>query len=105
MALNDNRILKGALTSILLTMINQRPVHGYAVIKEIRRKHHRYLGPSTIYPALYVLEKKGLVTSKWTNPNNGEKPRKEYTITGKGRQKLNNELMQLKAVVVSLENA
>lgn len=105
MALKDNRILKGALTSILLTMISQRPTHGYAIITAIRRKHHCYLGPSTVYPALYILERKGLVTSKWTDPNNGDKPCKQYTITMQGRRKLASELIQLKAVVVSLERA
>jgi len=46
-----------------------------------------YFGPSTIYPLLNTLEKKGYVKSEWDMSN--ERPRKVYTLTTEGRGLLN----------------
>jgi DNA-binding PadR family transcriptional regulator len=46
-----------------------------------------YFGPSTIYPLLCSLEKKGRVTSGWNME--GERPRKVYKLTSGGQELLN----------------
>jgi len=78
--------VKALLPHIILTETANRPIHGYALITLIRRKHGIYLGPSTVYPELNELEKRGLIQSQWLAPapKNG-RPRKVYTITNKGR--------------------
>jgi DNA-binding PadR family transcriptional regulator len=62
-------------------------MHGYQIITKIRKSFGVYFGPSTIYPLLGVLEKKGFVSSEWNMDN--ERPRKVYKLTKEGLSLLN----------------
>jgi len=68
---------------IVLQLINQEPMHGYQIITKTRKTFGTYFGPSTIYPLLTSLEKKGYLNSLWNM--NADKPRKVFTITSAGR--------------------
>ena len=61
-------------------------MHGYQIITKIRKKFGVYFGPSTIYPLLNTLEKKGYVKSEWNT--NFERPRKIYSLTSNGQNML-----------------
>ena len=76
-------VIKALLPHIILLETSDHPIHGYALITLIRKKHGIYLGPSTMYPALAELEKQGLIQSSWNMVN--DRPRKLYTLTNKGR--------------------
>lgn len=86
---------------IILLETNAQPMHGYALISLVRKKHGIYLGPSTIYPALNDLEKRGLIHSTWDMRN--ERPRKLYTITNKGRILLGQNITVLTLVNKMIE--
>lgn len=79
--------MKGLLDLIVLQFLSTQPMHGYQVITKIRKSFGVYFGPSTIYPLLATLEKKGFVNSEW-NMNN-ERPRKVYKLTTEGQNMLN----------------
>jgi DNA-binding PadR family transcriptional regulator len=79
-------VVKALLPHIMLQIVNEHPIHGYAIITLVRRRHGVYFGPSTVYPLLNALEKEGCVRSEWDL--GGERPRKVYAITGRGRQLL-----------------
>ena len=81
------KLMKGLLDLIILQFLNGQPMHGYQIITKIRKTFGVYFGPSTIYPLLGTLEKKGYVKSEW-NMNN-ERPRKEYMLTTEGQNLLN----------------
>jgi len=81
------KLMKGLLDLIILQFLNTQPMHGYQVITKIRKTFGVYFGPSTIYPLLATLEKKGFVNSQW-NMNN-ERPRKVYKLTTEGQNILN----------------
>jgi PadR family transcriptional regulator PadR len=81
------KLAKGLLDLIILQFLNTQPMHGYQVITKIRKTFGVYFGPSTIYPLLATLEKKGFVNSEW-NMNN-ERPRKIYKLTTDGQNILN----------------
>jgi len=81
------KLMKGLLDLIVLQFLNTRPMHGYQVITRIRKNFGVYFGPSTIYPLLNNLEKKGYVKSEWDMRN--ERPRKVYQLTTEGRNLLN----------------
>ena len=81
------KLMKGLLDLIILQFLSSQPMHGYQVITKIRKTFGVYFGPSTIYPLLATLEKKGHVTSEW-NMNN-ERPRKIYKLTNEGQNILN----------------
>ena len=57
-------------------------MHGYGIIQSIRKNFGVYFGPSTVYPFLKDLEKKGQIKSQWDM--NHERPRKVYSLTPKG---------------------
>ena len=83
----QTKLTKGFLDLIVLQFIDSQPMHGYQIITKIRRSFGVYLGPSTVYPLLTSLEKKGYVTSQWNM--NSERPRKVYKLTNEGHTMLN----------------
>ena len=66
---------------------SSQPMHGYEIITKIRKNFGVYFGPSTVYPLLNTLEKKGFVKSEWNM--NTERPRKIYSLTNNGQNMLN----------------
>jgi PadR family transcriptional regulator PadR len=81
------KLMKGLLDLIVLQFLNGTPMHGYQIITKIRKTFGVYFGPSTIYPLLGTLEKKGYVKSEWNMCN--ERPRKVYKLTNEGQNLLN----------------
>ena len=81
------KLAKGLLDLIILQFLNAQPMHGYQVITKIRKTFGVYFGPSTIYPLLATLEKKGHVTSEWNMSS--DRPRKIYRLTNDGQNILN----------------
>ena len=83
----QTKLAKGLLDLIVLQFLSSQPMHGYQIITKIRKNFGIYFGPSTIYPLLSTLEKKGFVNSQW-NINN-DRPRKIYKLTKDGQVILN----------------
>ena len=83
----STKLMKGLLDLIVLQFLSTEPMHGYQVITKIRKNFGVYFGPSTIYPLLGTLEKKGYVDSHWNM--NFERPRKVYSLTSDGQNMLN----------------
>ena len=72
---------------IILQLLDQEPMHGYQLITKVRKSFGVYFGPSTVYPMLGSLEKKGYVKSTWNMDT--ERPRKVYELTKEGETVLN----------------
>ncbi len=83
----QTKLTKGLLDLIVLQFLDAEPMHGYQIITTIRRSFGVYFGPSTIYPLLNTLEKKGYIKSEWNMEN--ERPRKVYQLTNDGKSVLN----------------
>src|SRR4030042_1691525 len=83
----QTKLAKGLLDLIILQYLNQQPMHGYQVITKIRKSFGVYFGPSTIYPFMAQLEKKGYIKSQWNTDS--ERPRKVYTLTHDGKVRMN----------------
>jgi len=81
------KLMKGLLDLIVLQFLSTQPMHGYQIIIKIRKSFGVYFGPSTIYPLLGALEKKGFVNSEWNMAS--ERPRKVYKLTNEGQSLLN----------------
>jgi len=80
------KLIKNLLEIVVLQLLSETPMHGYQAIKEIRRKHGVYFGPSTIYPLLQALERKRLISGKWKMYRG--RPRKTYQLTVYGKNQL-----------------
>ena len=83
----STKLMKGLLDMIILQFLNTEPMHGYQIITKIRKNFGVYFGPSTVYPLLSALEKKGYVNSTWNM--DFERPRKIYSLTTNGQSMLN----------------
>jgi DNA-binding PadR family transcriptional regulator len=83
----QTKLTKGLLDMIILQFLDQEPMHGYQIITKIRKGFGVYFGPSTVYPLLSSIEKKGYVKSTWNM--DCERPRKIYELTTEGRTVLN----------------
>jgi len=93
----QTKLAKGLLDLIILQFLKNQSMHGYQVITKIRKSFGVYFGPSTIYPLLASLEKKGQVNSAWNM--NSERPRKVYTLTSEGEKMLNFTESSLSLIV------
>jgi len=81
------KLAKGLLDVMVLQFLNDQPMHGYQIISQIRKSFGVYFGPSTVYPLLGTMEKKGYVASDWNMEN--DRPRKVYKLTNEGQSMLN----------------
>ena len=77
------KLVKGLLDLIVLQLLNGEPMHGYQIIKQIRKRFGVYFGPSTVYPLLNSLEQRGSIVGEWDMMN--DRPRKVYGLTAEGR--------------------
>jgi len=89
------QLLRGVVEPLLLFIIDELPLHGYGIARELERRSQGYfnLTASTIYSALRRLESRGLVLSSWQQVARKQK-RRYYKLTEKGRQILAEELAQ-----------
>jgi DNA-binding PadR family transcriptional regulator len=83
----QTKLTKTLLDTIILQFLNKEPMHGYQLITSIRKGFGIYFGPSTVYPLLGHLEKKGYVRSIWNMKS--ERPKKVYSLTEDGKSLLN----------------
>ena len=83
----QTKLTKGLLDMIILQYLENESMHGYRLITKIRKGFGVYFGPSTVYPLLGLLEKKGYVKSIWNIDS--ERPRKVYNLTKEGKEVLN----------------
>lgn len=79
-------LIKGLLDMIILKFLTEQPMHGYQLIAKIRKNFGVRFGPSTIYPLLSSLQKKGYIKGHWDM--SFKKPRKVYEITNMGQAAL-----------------
>jgi transcriptional regulator len=77
--------LKGQLELLVLATLRNGPLHGYAIIKDLRERSGGDLDvlEGTLYPALHRLESLGLVRSRWSTGSG--RRRRLYELTRKGR--------------------
>lgn len=83
--------LHGHLDALLLAVLENEPLHGYAIIEALQARSEGALNPptGTIYPALRRMERAGLVDSDWSTVNGRE--RRTYRLTSAGRRALAGE--------------
>ena len=85
-------LLQGTLDMLVLKALQLGPMHGWGITERLERGSDRVLqiGQGSLYPALYRLERQGLVTSSWRTTENGRRAR-YYQLTAVGRARLAEE--------------
>jgi PadR family transcriptional regulator PadR len=80
--------LKGHLDGLILAVVAEAPLHGYAIIEELKRRSGGSLAlpEGTVYPALHRLEAAGLLASSWSRDEG--RRRRVYELTRRGEREL-----------------
>lgn len=83
--------VRGHLDALLLAVLEDGPLHGYAIITAVQTRSGGALElrTGTIYPALNRLERLGFLHSDWDAV--GERKRRTYRLTDAGRRGLADE--------------
>jgi PadR family transcriptional regulator PadR len=82
-------LLQGTLDLLILKALSLGALHGYGIIQRIRQLSDEMLTveQGSLYPALYRIEQRGWVTSKWEVNETGRRA-KFYALTKAGRRQL-----------------
>jgi len=88
-------LLQGTLDMLVLKALQLEPMHGWGITERIEHWSESVLqlGQGTLYPALYRLERQGLIASEWKATENNRRAR-YYALTRAGRRQLQDELVQ-----------
>ncbi len=85
-------LLQGTLDLLILKSLSLGPLHGYGIIQRIRQMSEEMLTveQGSLYPALYRIEQRGWVKSKW-GTNETRRRARFYTLSRAGRRQLASE--------------
>src|ERR671921_2093044 len=88
-AILDRELKKGSLEMLILSLVEDRPRHGYEIGKLIESRSHGRLtfALPTLYPTLLRLENRGWIKGRWVEKP-GERQRCFYRLTPEGRKVL-----------------
>ncbi|MEU4836466.1 helix-turn-helix transcriptional regulator [Streptosporangium sp. NPDC023615] len=83
--------LRGHMDALLLSVLEQEPLHGYAIIEALQARSGGALNvpTGTVYPALRRLEQAGYLTGEWATV--GGRKRRTYRLTSAGHTALAGE--------------
>lgn len=85
-------LLPGTLDLLILKAVSLGPLHGYGVLLRIGQISGGALAieQGALYPALFRLERQGMLTAEWGVSENNRRA-KFYTLTTAGRKRLREE--------------
>ena len=85
-------LLPGTLELVVLQLLQAEPTNGYDLSLRIQAitKDVLNVNAGSLYPALYRLEKRGLILGRWQETESGRRA-KTYSVTSAGRKQLADE--------------
>lgn len=90
--MSNSIFLHGALDLLILRVLKEGSLHGWAISRRIRRVSHDVLdvNQGSLYPALHRLERRGWITAEWGTSENNRNA-KFYRLTSSGRAQLDEQ--------------
>jgi len=87
--MKNTELKKGSAELLILSLLAQRPMHGYELSKliEARSEGAVRFKAASLYPLLYRLEERGWIQGTWVEKA-GERRRRFYKVTAEGRKVL-----------------
>lgn len=85
---------RGDIKHLILDLLNEKPRHGYEIIKELEARFCGFYTPSagTVYPTLQMLEEMGFVKSEESDG------KRVYHITEKGRSEVKDQQQKVGSI-------
>jgi PadR family transcriptional regulator PadR len=85
----DRELKKGSAELLILSLVEDRPRHGYDIgqLIELRSRGALRFNVASLYPLLYRLEKRGWIRGRWVEKA-GQRRRRYYRLTPAGKKVL-----------------
>ena len=85
----DRELKKGSAELLILSLVEDRPRHGYDIgrLIELRSRGALRFNVASLYPLLYRLEKRGWIRGRWIEKA-GQRRRRFYRLTPAGKKVL-----------------
>ncbi|MBC7805179.1 MAG: helix-turn-helix transcriptional regulator [Akkermansiaceae bacterium] len=86
---DERELLRGNTPTMVLAVLRDGPLHGYAIAREVNRRTGDALRfkQGTLYAVLHALERDEWIAGNWET-GDGERPRKVYAMTEAGQAEL-----------------
>ena len=86
-AILDRELKKGSAELLILSLVEDRPRHGYDIgqLIELRSRGTLRFNVASLYPLLYRLEKRGWIRGRWVEKA-GQRRRRYYRLTAAGEK-------------------
>ena len=103
---NKADLLPGTLDVLVLKAVSLGPLHGYGVLLRIEQMTQGALlvEQGALYPALFRLEQKGLLDTRWGVSDNNRRA-KYYSLTARGRRGLKTDTDSWNRLVMAMTAA
>ena len=100
MALDPSTLLPGTLDLLILKAVSLGERHGYGVLLRVQQitGGDLVIEQGALYPALYRLERQGLLDTEWGTSDNNRRA-KFYRLTAAGRRRLRDDEASWKRMV------
>src|SRR2546423_11298211 len=83
----DRELKKGSAELLILSLVEDRPRHGYEIgqLIELRSRGALRFNVASLYPLLYRLENRGWIRGRWVEKT-GPRRRRYYPLPPDGRE-------------------
>jgi len=100
----NTELLHGTLELLILRVLRASSLHGWGISRHIREVSRETLqiNQGSLYPALYRLERQGLIGAEWGTSDEGRRA-KFYTITRAGLTQLASEENEWRRFAIAIE--
>jgi len=101
--MSDRDLRKGSAEVLILSLLEEDDRHGYELAKLIDARSGGELKfhVASLYPTLYRLERRGLITGRWVE-RSGSRRRRFYRLTPAGQTVLDAERRSWRAFFAAL---
>ena len=98
-------IPQGTLQLLILTIVRRQPLHGYGIAQRLQSLTDGafQINPGSLFPALYALERDGMLSSEERASDNNRRAR-YYELTAHGRKRLEQEERRWERVTSAIAN-
>jgi transcriptional regulator len=90
-------LFPGALEMMILHLLRRRPLHGYALVQEIKRASELQIEEGSVYPALQRMLRAGWLKAEWGVSDTNRQIR-VYRLTDQGREHLEGEVSSFESM-------
>jgi PadR family transcriptional regulator, regulatory protein PadR len=102
----SRELIAASTEPLVLSLLQRGENYGYAIAEKVRTfsKGEMEWTEGMLYPVLHRLERRGLLKSRWEAVN-GERKRRYYSLTAKGRTSLEKRRQEWTTVHNALTEA